>query len=150
MNKKIFTIFVLVIVVASVSAVSAFDLGDLFGEKKSEEITIGGIKFNVPDGYTEIEGDYLNKTSAELSMPGYKADAKAFKKDSTEVVIVVGNYTNGTDKNLSELGNATTLASIEGYASDEEGTYLFSYDDKNNLVTFSTNDKNAISDFIKA
>ena len=149
--KRIFALVALFVVVAGVSTVSAFDLGDLFTGGESEQVTIGGIDFSIPDGYKEVESDFMNQTSADFSIPGYDVEGKAYKKGSTEVVIVVGNYSNsGFGGNFSDLGNETTISGIEGYADETDGTYVFSYEDNKCLVTFSTNDKNVIDEFIMA
>ena len=152
MKKKIFTIFLLLAVVASVSAVSAFDLGDLFGANNGEQVTIGGINFTVPDGYDEVESEYMNQKSYEFSAGNYTVEGKAFQNNGTDVEIVVGNYTNCMElmQNHPDLGNETTISGISGYADEEGDQYIFHYENSNYLVTITSNDRNAIADFIIA
>lgn len=152
MNRKIFTIFLLLAVVASASAVSAFDLGDLFGANNSEQVTIGGINFTVPDGFKEVESEFMNQTAYEFSTGNYTVEGKAFQSNATDVEIVVGNYSKCMDllENRTDLGNETTIAGIEGYADQEGNTYLFSYKKLDSLVTVTSSDKNAIADFLIA
>ena len=152
MNKKVFTILLLLAVVASASAVSAFDLGDLFGANNGEQVTIGGINFTVPDGYKEVDSEYMNQKSYEFSAGNYTVEGKAFQNNGTDVEIVVGNYTNCMEllQNHTDLGNETTISGIAGYADEEGDTYIFNYEDSNYLVTITSNDMNAIGEFLIA
>ena len=152
MNRKIFTILLLLSVVASASAVSAFDLGDLFGANNGEQVTIGGINFTVPDGYEEVDSEYMNQKSYEFSAGNYTVEGKAFQNNGTDVEIVVGNYTNCMEllQNHTDLGNETTISGISGYADEEGDRYIFNYEDSNYLVTITSNDKNAIAEFLIA
>lgn len=127
-------------------------MGDLFGAKNSEQVTIGGINFTVPEGYKEVEFEFMNQTSHEFSTANYTVEGKAFLNNSTDVEIVVGNYSKCMDllENRTDLGNETTIAGITGYGDQEGATYIFNYKKSDCLITVASSDKNAIGDFLIA
>ena len=153
MNKKTFAILAFLIVAASITAVSAFELGDLFSSGENKTVTVGGIDFNIPAGFEEESSQKTHKVADAFNKSGYKVDAKAYKKDSTEVGLVVVDYSDyevDGDEMLARLdGNETTINGEKGIINFDE-TYLFSYVNNTNLVIISSSDENIIGDFIIA
>lgn len=153
MNKKIIVICAFLILATSITAVSAFDLGNLFGTSQNETVTVGGIDFNIPAEFDNESTKESNKVVDGLKKSGYKVDAKVFKKDSTEVGIIVADFSDyevDGDEMLGNLdGNETTIKGEKGIINFDE-TYLFSYIKDTNLVIISSTDENIIGDFIIA
>ena len=153
MNKKIIVICAFLILATSITAVSAFDLGNLFGTSQNETVTVGGIDFNIPAEFDNESTKESNKVVDGLKKSGYKVDAKVFKKDSTEVGIIVADFSDyevDGDEMLGNLdGNETTINGEKGIINFDE-TYLFSYIKDTNLVIISSTDENIIGDFIIA
>jgi len=64
---------------------------------------------------------------------------------------MVANYSvSGVKASLSSLGNATTINNVEGYSYWDDEAYVFVYDKDDCMIVFSTNDENAIGDFLLA
>lgn len=153
MNKKIIVICAFLILATSITAVSAFDLGSLFDTGENETVTVGGIDFNIPAGFNEETNNESYKIADEFSKSGYKVDAKVYNKDSTEVGLVVvdfSDYEVDGDEMLGNLdGNETTINGQTGIINFDE-TYLFSYINNTNMIIISSTDENNIDEFIIA
>lgn len=153
MNRKLFAICALLMVALSVSAVSAFDVGDLFGLGKDSTVEIGGVEFNIPEGFIEDTKHESVNESAKSGSIDYILNGKCFEKNSTIVSILVADYGkyNVTDKVLSEVGDEkATINGINGYITYDGDLYVFSYEKNSDLVSISTNDKDVIGDFLIA
>lgn len=153
MNKKIFAILTFLIVAVSITAVYAFELGDFFGSGEDKNVTVGGIDFNIPAGFDEESPQETHKIVDAFNKSGYKVDAKAYKKDSTEIGLFVVDYSDyevDGDEMLAKLdGNETTINGENGIINFDE-SYLFSYTNNTNLIIISSSDENIIGDFIIA
>lgn len=160
MNKKILAILTLLILVAGMSAVSAFDFSDIsnaiFGgsnEDPGNVVNIGGIDFNIPDGFKEDTVSFEN--NVEDSSPYLKLNlsSKTFFNDTDSISIGVSSSTIPA-KDVAELasllgGNTTTIKGIAGYEYDDGDSYGFCYDKDNKLVILLVPDKEVASDIIK-
>lgn len=158
MKKSIFAISIILVAIVAIGSVSAFDLGSLFGgsddSSQNQTVTIGGIDFNVPDGYNEDKNQsVVNKTVDEngVSMTN---NLKAFINNNTTVVAIL--VTEYKDYNITEdivgsvAGDAKTINNVSGYLkTDDNGYKVFSYVKDNKLVVISTNNEKVIGDFIK-
>lgn len=154
MNKKILAILAILIVATSISAVSAFDLGSLFGASgDNETVKIGGIDFNIPAGYIEDQTNFTNESTKALNQLGLNVSGKSYVSDTTGVEILVGNYSsNGLNDSdvLSNIeGNATKIKGVDG-ALSHDGDYTFGFVKDKCIVVITSNDKNAIGDFLIA
>ena len=154
MNKKILVILAFLIVASSITAVSAFDLDGIFGSGENETATIGGIDFNIPAGFKEDSSHYNDDLSNTLKKDGYNVTGKAYVKDSTVVSIFVSNYTSSgkviDQSALSEGGNATKIKNVDGFKKVDGEAHFFEYLKDGCFVYISSNDENAIGDFIMA
>ena len=152
MNKKILTIFALLIVITSISAVSAFDLGDIFSAGKNETVTIQGIEFNIPEGYKEDTSNTF-KVVEDYLTAGFKFDGKVYAKDKTQVGLYVYNYSSSDsdyDDFFSDFANETTINNVGGFIGFDDNDYAFAYTKDKCIVLVTSNDKDAIADFIIA
>lgn len=154
MNKKILAIFVLLIFATSITAVSAFDLGSIFGSDKNETVNIGGLDFNIPDGFEEeVSSKFVKDTVDTLKKDGINTTGKGYVKDSTAVGIFVSNYSDlneSDDVIKSKLeGNATKINGVDGFLK-HDSDYTFTYTKDKCLVLIQTNDKDVIGNFLIA
>lgn len=152
MNKKIiFGLSLVLVAIMAVGSVSAFDLGSLLGGGDAENVTIGGIDFAIPEGFTEDPNHAIDNEQREQSGISYTLNGKLYEKDDTIVVLLVSDYGDYkvTDDIAREVGGEpTTINNIDGYLTTN-GTYkVFNYAKDDKLVVISTNDENAIGDFL--
>ena len=153
MNKKIFfTLSLVILAIFAIGSVSAFDLGFLFGDSE-EIVTIDGIDFNIPNGFSEDEDEGIINESSVQSGITYLTNSKLFKKDDTVMRIVVADYGEyKVNDNIAKGagGDAETIGDIDGYLKKDGFFYFFDYAKDGKLVVLSTNDKDVIGDFIVA
>lgn len=153
LNKKIlFTLSLVILAIFAIGSVSAFDLGFLSGDSE-ETVTIDGIDFNVPDGFTEDADEEIVNESNVRSGITYLTNSKCFENGDTVVVILVADYGEYkvTDDIAKEVGgDATTINGIDGYLSEDGFFYVFNYAKNDKLVVLSANDKDVIGDFLIA
>lgn len=155
MNKKLLTILALLIVVGSITAVSASGLGDLFVSEKNQTVSVGGLDFNLPADYKEMQpSKNLTNQVAQYNKQGLNLTFKFFAKDSQGIGI--GVFNNLTDSQISQLissdNNTTTINGINGtLTKDSDGVSIFTYQKDGKVVMItSTQNKDAISKVIKA
>lgn len=155
MNKKIILALTLVVIAASITAVSAFSLDDLTGgSSEPEKITIDGIDFQVPDGFTE---DPLYESVNETSSQGgveYTYNQKLFENDKNQSVsILVGDYGEYkvTDDVIQVVADEKkTINGIDGYTAEEDGIYIFAYAKNDKLVVLTATEDNLFDQFLIA
>lgn len=152
MNRKtILAISLLVIAVFAVGSVSALDFGSILGGEENETVTIDGIDFNIPAGFTEDPShEVVNETVDEGATP-FISNGKLFEKDNTVVNILVADYGDFkvTDEVASAVGgDKTTLNNVSGYLSQQGRFYTFHYAKNNKLVVISANNEDIIADFL--
>ena len=152
MNKKtIFAISLILIAIFAIGSVSAFDFGSLLGGEENETVTIDGIDFNIPEGFTEDPNhETVNQTNQQGTIT-YITNGKLYEKGNTIVTMLVADY--GEYKVTDEIagsvgGDAKTINNVNGYMSQNDEFYVFDYAKNNKLVVISANDENVISDFI--
>lgn len=142
-----------ILAVFAIGSVSALDLGFLSGDSSDEIVTIDGIDFKVPDGFSEdADEEVINESNVQSGIT-YLTNSKCFEKDDTVMVILVADYGEYkvTDDIAKEVGgNATTIEGVDGYLSEDGFFYVFNYAKNDKLVVLSTNDESVIGDFIIA
>ena len=137
-----FSLSLVILAIFAIGSVSALDLGFLTGGAE-EIVTIDGIDFKIPDGFSEDKDEEIVNESSVQAGVTY----------DTVVVILVANYGeyNVTDDIIKEIGgNATSIGGVDGYLIKENFFYKFDYAKDGKLVVFSTNDEDVIGDFIVA
>lgn len=151
MNKKIlFAVCLAILAVFAIGSVSAFDLGFLSGGSE-EIVTIDGIDFKIPDGFSEdTDEEIVNETSVQSGV-SYLTNSKYYQKDGAIMVILVADYGEYevTDDIAKEVGgDAATIAGVDGYLKKDGFFNVFDYAKDGKLVVMSTNDKNLFEEFI--
>ena len=154
MNRKIlFTLSLVILAVFAIGSVSALDLGFLTGDSSEEIVTIDGIDFKIPDGFSEDADEEVVNESNVRSGITYITNSKLFESDNDVVVILVADYGEYkvTDDIAKEVGGEkTTIEGVDGYLSEDSGFYVFNYAKDDKLVVFSSTNKDIIGDFIVA
>ena len=150
MNKKLlFGMSLIILAIFAIGSVSALDLGFLSGGEKT--VTIGGIDFKIPDGFSEdVDKELVNESNVQSGVT-YITNSKLFEKDDTLMTILVADYEDYevTDDIAKEVGeNATTIDGVDGYLKEDGFFYVFNYAKDGKLVVLSTNDIDIIGDFI--
>ena len=152
MNKKIiFGVSLVLIAIMAIGSASAFDLGSLLGGGGNETVTIDGIDFNIPEGFTEDPDEATDNETNEQSGITYITNGKLYEKDGIYVALLVADY--GEYKVTDEIaktvgGEATTINNVSGYLSTDGEYSVFNYAKDDKLVVISANDEDVIADFI--
>ena len=153
MNRKtIFGLSLLLIAIFAIGSVSAFDLDSILGGgDENETVTIDGIDFNIPAGFTEDPNHETVNESNEQGGITYSTNGKLYENGNTIVNILVADY--GEYKVTDEIaasvgGDAKTLNNVSGYLSQNGQFYVFNYAKNDKLVVLSANDEDIISEFI--
>ena len=153
MNKKVIIALSLVLIaVMAIGSASAFDLGSLLGGgDENETVTIGGIDFNIPAGFTEDTNESTLDEMNEVSGITYTTNGKLYEKDDTYVALLVadyGDYKVTDDVAKSVGGEEKTIKNVKGYLTTDGEYTVFHYAKDDKLVVISANDENVIADFI--
>ena len=141
-----------ILAIFAIGSVSALDLGFLSGDSE-QTVTIDGIDFKIPDGFSEDSDEEVINESNVQSGITYLTNSKLFEKDDAIMVILVADYGEYkvTDDIAKEVGgDATTIGGVGGYLKEDGFFYVFDYAKNDKLVVLSTNDKDIIGDFIIA
>ena len=160
-----------ILTVVLAGSASAFDLGFLGGgDSEAQQITVGGIDFNIPAGFTENE-DYKmdNEKSNSTTGVDYTMSAAGYEDDSKQNAIYVlvgdyGNYNvtdeiveyvlddmdyekktiNGHDGYLVQQNTTDSSALME----TEQPVYMFVYEENGDLVFIGATDESYFGDVI--
>ena len=154
MKKSVFAISVVLITIMAIGSASAFDLGSLVGgsdDGQNQTVTIGGIDFNIPAGFTEVVNkSTVNETVDEGAIP-FTNNGKVYQSKDDVVAILVADY--GDYKITDEIvgnvaGDAKTINNVSGYFKTDGAYKVFSYAKDDKLVAISVTDEGVIGDFI--
>lgn len=154
MKKSIFAISVILIAIMAVGSVSAFDLGSIFGDSDADQnqtVTIGGIDFNIPAGFNEVENQSTVNETVDQGAISFINNGKVFENETDVIAILVADY--GDYKITDEIvgsvaGDAKTINGVNGYFKTDGIYKVFSYAKDNKLVAISSTDESIIGDFI--
>lgn len=141
MNKKILLALSLALIaIIMASAVSA-----------EEKVTISGIDFNIPDGYTEdVKQEIVNQTDTSSGMTSI-SNGKLYQNGNNTILIFVATYEgfNVTDDYIAKIkGDNLTVKNVEGKLLDFGIFKIFSYAKDGKLVTLSTDSQDELEKFI--
>ena len=145
MNKKILAILS-ILAVLMIGCAYASDSTDSLN---NNTITISGMNFTIPDGFTEdVEEAIVNETGSDEGY-NYVTDSKTFECNDDFIIISVSIY----DKNLTvdymqDLGDESTINNVTGYFEDVGFLSLFSYTQGNKLIIVSANERQLIEDVL--
>ena len=150
-RKRILAVALLLIAIMAIGSASAFDLDSIFGGEENETVTIDGIDFNIPEGFTEDPNhETVNETNDQGSIT-YVTNGKLYEKGNTIVTMLVADY--GDFKVTDEVaastgGDAQTINNVSGYMSQNGAFSVFNYAKNDKLVVITANDEDVISDFV--
>lgn len=150
MNRKIIAIFALILVALSVCVVSAAD-SDTSGDDAGE-VTIDGIKFNIPDGFKEDKDMSVDGVVNETSGIQYTTWGKVYSNDDNDLFFIgVATYdgVEVTDEMPKLLGgDPQTINGVDGYDYNSEpfDGFVFAKDGK--LVIITITDGNLLKDIV--
>ena len=159
-----------ILTVVLAGSVSAFDLGFLSGgDSEPQEITVGGIDFNIPAGFNENEEYKMVNEKSNTSGIDYYMSSAGFEDDSKQkaIYILVGDYDeyNVTDEIIEYVLDdmdyeKKTINDHNGYLVQEssssssslmaveEPVYMFVYEQNGDLVFIGATDESYFSDVI--
>ena len=160
-----------ILTVVLAGSASAFDLGFLTGgDNGPQKITVGGIDFNIPAGFTENEEYKMdNEQSNSTTGVDYTMSAAGYEDDSKEnaIYVLVGDYGdyNVTNQIVEYVLDGMdyekkTINGHEGYlvqqtTSDssslmatEQPVYMFVYIENGDLVFIGATDESYFGDVI--
>ena len=159
-----------ILTVVLAGSVSAFDLGFLSGgDSEPQEITVGGIDFNIPAGFNENEEYKMVNEKSNTSGIDYYMSSAGFEDDSKQkaIYILVGDYDeyNVTDEIIEYVLDdmdyeKKTINGHDGYLVQqstssssslmavEEPIYMFVYEQNGDLVFIGATDESYFGDVI--
>ena len=153
MNRKIIAIFALLILAVSVSAVSAFGLSDLTGSSSDAGVvTIDGIDFNIPDGFSEEKNLAIDGEVNETNGVQYTTWGKTYVNDENKVISIgVATYdgVEVTDEMPQYIGgDKVTINGVDGYEYNVASYDGFTFAKDGKLIIISTNDGDLLQDVV--
>ena len=153
MNRKIIAIFALLILAVSVSAVSAFGLSDLTGSSSDAGVvTIDGIDFNIPDGFSEEKNLAIDGDVNETNGVQYTTWGKTYVNDENKVISIgVATYdgVEVTDEMPQYIGgDKVTINGVDGYEYNVASYDGFTFAKDGKLIIISTNDGDLLQDVV--
>lgn len=159
-----------ILTVVLAGSVSAFDLGFLTGgDSEPQQITVGGLDFNIPAGFTENEDYRMVDEKSSASGVEYTMNAVGYEDDTKQkaIYILVDDYKDYdvTDKVietvLDQMGyEKKTINGKDGYLVQENSTdtsslmeteqpvYMYVYEENGDLVFIGASDESYFSDVI--
>ena len=159
MNKKILVLLSFAVVVAGMSTAFALDLNNFSNvilDSPEENVTVSGIDFTVPQGYSEIENEsyegeplgnpYLDVNLSSKSFMNLNGDVLIFSVSSSSVP---ANDDFAKDA-AGEEGNSTTINGVNGYEYNDTDFYGFTFAKDGKLVIMSATDKEVFNDAVVA
>ena len=156
MIKKVLVLLSLFVVLAGMSSVCALDFSELFLSNSDENVTVDGIDFNVPKGFSEVENSSYDNQADDNPYVDYNMSVKVFTNASGDIIelsVSESGSVNATDalaKDASIDGNKTTINGVDGYAFADTEFSGFSYAKDGKLVIVSATDKELLNDIIIA
>ena len=145
MNKKIFAILS-ILAVLMIGCAYASDSTDSLN---NNTITISGMNFTIPDGFTEdVEEAIVNETGSDEGY-NYVTESKTFECNDDFIIISVSIYDNNlTGDYMQDFGDESTINNVSGFYEDLGFLSLFSYTQGNKLIILSANEKQIIEDVL--
>ena len=137
-------------------AVSINDVSNaLFGDQK-EYVTLAGVNFAIPDGFSEVENESVYNEQVDNPVLDLNFSSKVYTNASGDAIILSVSALNGpADDNYTrdlagDGANKTTINGVEGYEFSDPAFDGFSYAKNGRLVVISSTDKELFKDVIVA
>ena len=169
-NKIAIIAILAILTVVLAGSVSAFDLGFLGGgDSEAQLITVGGIDFNIPAGFTENEDYKMVNEKSDSSGIDYYMSSAGFEDSSKQnaIYVLVGDYGdfNVTDQIIEYVledmdYEKKTINGQDGYLVQqtitdssalmdvEQPIYMFVYHQNGDLVFLGATEEAYFSDII--
>lgn len=176
-NKIAIIAVLAILTVVLAGSASAFDLGFLTGSDDApQDVTVGGIDFTIPAGFTENEDYKMDNESSSAAGSEFYMSAAGFEDDSKEnaIYIMVADYGqyNVTEEVLEYVVESydyekTTINGHAGYLVKEtndqadmmnmteltetgsDTVYMFMYEENGDLVYIGATDQSYFNEVIK-
>ena len=159
MNKKILVLLSFAVVVAGMSTACALDLNDLSNvllSSPEENVTVCGINFTVPEGYSEIENESVDSEPLGVPLLDVNISTKSFMNEKGDVLILSASSSDVPANDdyakdaAGEEGNRTTINGVDGYQYNDPDFYGFTFAKDGKLVIISASDKEVFNDVVVA
>lgn len=135
-------------------AVSINDVSNaLFGDQK-EYVTLAGVNFAIPDGFSEVENESVYNEQVDNPVLDLNFSSKVYTNVSGDAIIlsVSASENPANDSYAKDIAgdeaNKTTINGVEGYEFTDPGFDGFSYIKDGKLVILSSTDKELFKDVI--
>ncbi len=153
-NKIMILAILTIFTVVLAGSASAFDLGFLSGDDEPTEVTIEGIKFNIPSGFQEDKVNSIENETAHSGTITYTMNGKTYENAKGEAIAIViadyGDY-NVTDEILSQVADdKKTVNGVDGYVTVDNNCTVFAYEENGDLVTVTTTDDSLLETIVVA
>ncbi|WP_407393727.1 hypothetical protein [Methanobrevibacter sp.] len=144
MYKKIFVLSILAIVM--IGCAYAADSTDSLN---NNTVTISGINFTIPEGFTEdVDGAIVNESESYEGY-NYVTNGKSFENENHFLLMSVSEYEqNITEDILEDVGDETTINNVTGRFDDMGFLALFSYIQDDKVVVITADDRSIIEEVL--
>jgi hypothetical protein len=144
MNKKILAVFGILAIVM-VGCACATDSDDSLD---SNAVTISGVNFTIPEGFTEDVDDAIVNESDSDDGNNYVTNGKSYSDDDGNLLLItVSEYEqNITDDLVDDIGDEKTIGNVTGYFDDMGFLSLFSYVQDGKVVVLTATEENLIEE----
>ena len=154
MMKFKYIVFAIIIGFLAVNAAGAGFLDDL--TDTSENVTVDGIKFHIPDPYEEYEDESLVNESFEFEGNTFDVDVHYYANYDDNTVIGVGVIDTGINLTLDDWkgdDNKSTVKTINGHEgvlheADEDGMVEFDYIEGEKIAVIIVYDETLLEEVI--
>lgn len=116
-----------------------------------ENVTIDGIDFNIPEGYTEdVDAQIVNETDTDEGMT-YISNAKAYESEDNYMLLLVAAYdgVNASEDAFADIeGDNLTINGVDGKLVDMYIMSIYCYVKDGKLVTLTSDISDEFEKFI--
>ncbi|ADC47049.1 hypothetical protein mru_1199 [Methanobrevibacter ruminantium M1] len=152
-NKKIFAIAALAIIaIVAVGSVSAFDL-NFFGGDDKQTTTLGGIEFNIPEGYEIVDNYTIVNETLHDGDDEYIVNSQYYENDDGDSLeLYTSDYQDDMEDYILKIltkGDEKTINGRKGYINSEDGFTMFSFVDDGNLGFVTVSDESILEEVVK-
>lgn len=150
MNKKVLMFFALMGLLAVV-CVSAVDVNSTDLSNGTENITLDGVNFTIPEGFSENATLRTVNDTEEALFIHYTVNSRVYENDTVSFSVLVADYgpNNVTSDVVSSIGgNKTTINGVDGYSGMSNGCPTFNFVKDHKLATIASNDPDVFSKIV--
>lgn len=154
MNAKKLTILaaLAILAIVAVGSVSAFDFNFLGGDDK-QTTTVGGIEFNIPEGYEIIDNYTIVNETQDEGDDEYIVNSQYYENDDGDSLeLYTSDYQDDMEDYILKIltkGDEKTINGRKGYLSSEDGYTMFSFVDDGNFAFVTVSDESILEEVVK-